>query len=35
MTTRHEQPKQDDYWKVGEIVEIGMRAIPFTYEKIK
>lgn len=35
MTTRHEKPKQDDYWKVWEIVEIWSRAIPFVYSKIK
>lgn len=35
LTTKHESVVVDDYWKVWEIVEIGSRAIPFTYEKIK
>ena len=34
LTTRHEQPKEDDYWKVGEIVEIWWRAIQAVYDKM-
>lgn len=34
-STKHEYPKVENYWEnVWELIEIGTRAIPFTYTKI-